>query len=231
MLNLIRLEIKKHKIDSSIKGALVATGIIFGVILLGLYVSKLDHELVFENYEVAFSAIDTLVRAVFIIFASTLVAKLIIDEYKNKTITILFMYPINRKKIIIAKLILIVIFTFTAIIFANTIITTLFYFFNEKMQYIPDTLSLIVVKKHALKVLMNALAATGMSLIPLFFGMRKYSVPTTIISSIIIVFIICSNNGGMSLNDIIIIPATLAFIGVLIAYLAIKNIEKVDLIE
>ncbi|WP_312473262.1 ABC transporter permease [Neobacillus sp.] len=231
MLNLIRLEMKKYKIGSSIKGALVATGIIFGVILLGLYGSKLDHELAFENYEVAFSAIDTLVRAVFIIFASTLIAKLIIDEYKNKTITILFMYPINRKKIIIAKLILIVIFTFTAIIFANTIITTLFYFFNEKMQYIPDTLSLIVVKKHVLKVLMNALAATGMSLIPLFFGMRKYSVPTTIISSIIIVFIICSNNGGMSLNNIIIIPITLAIIGVLIAYLAIKNIEKVDLIE
>ncbi|MEH7356931.1 ABC transporter permease [Neobacillus drentensis] len=231
MLNIIKLEIKKHKIGSSIKGALIATAFIFGCMFLFLFGSKFDDELIMESYEFIFVLIDTFVRAVFIIFASTLIAKLIIDEYKNKTITILFMYPINRKKIIIAKLILIVIFTFTAIIFANAIVAILFYFMNETLQSIPDTLSFTVAKNHALRVLMNALSATGMSLIPLFFGMRKYSVPTTIISSIMIVFIVCSNNGGMTLNDIIIIPITLAIIGVLIAYMAIKNIEKVDLIQ
>ena len=70
-----------------------------------------------------------------------------------------------------------------------------------------------------------------MSLIPLFFGMRKYSVPATIISSILIVVLVCSNYNGLSLNDIIVIPISLACIGLFIAYLSIRNIEKVDVIK
>lgn len=231
MLNIIRLEMKKYKIVSSIKGALIGTVIILGFTILGLIGSKFDNELSFESYEILLNFIDTFVRAVFIIFASSLIAKLIIDEFKNKTITILFMYPINRKKIILAKLMIIVIFTFTAIIFANIIVSTFVYWINEKQQFIQDSLSISVLKNHTLKVLMNALSATGMCLIPLFFGMRKYSIPTTIISSIIIVSITCSNNNGVSFNEIIIIPITLAIIGITIAYLAVKNIEKVDLLK
>ncbi|MNH42650.1 hypothetical protein D3C79_1043880 [compost metagenome] len=75
---------------------------------------------------------------------------------------------------------------------------------------------------------MNAIAASGISLIPLYFGMRKYSIPTTIISSIIIVSVTSSNSGNFTLNDIIIIPITLAIVGLGIAYLAIRNVEKVD---
>ena len=75
---------------------------------------------------------------------------------------------------------------------------------------------------------MNAIAASGIALIPLYFGMRKYSIPTTIISSIIIVSVTSSNSGNFTLNDIIIIPITLAIVGLGIAYLAIRNIERVD---
>ena len=78
---------------------------------------------------------------------------------------------------------------------------------------------------------MNAIAASGMALIPLYFGMRKYSISTTIISSILIVLLVSSDNGGFSLNDIIVIPISLAFIGISVAYFAIRNIEKVDLIS
>ena len=72
------------------------------------------------------------------------------------------------------------------------------------------------------------LSASGIALIPLYFGMRKYSIPTTIISSIIIVSVTSSNSGNFTLNDIIIIPITLAIVGLGIAYLAIRNIERVD---
>jgi uncharacterized protein (UPF0333 family) len=41
--------------------------------------------------------------------------------------------------------------------------------------------------------------------------------------------IVSSNSGNFSLNDIIIIPISLAIIGISIAYFAIRNIEKTDL--
>ena len=77
----------------------------------------------------------------------------------------------------------------------------------------------------------NALASSGMGLIPLYFGMRKKSVPATIVSAILIVSIVCSNNGGYSLSNIIAIPIALSIVGVFIAYLSIRNIEHVDVIK
>lgn len=37
------------------------------------------------------------VRSVYIVFAAVLIAKLVIGEYRNKTITVMFTYPISRK--------------------------------------------------------------------------------------------------------------------------------------
>lgn len=193
-----------------------------------LFISKVEGDPGLENYEVALSVIDSFVRAVFIIFASTLIAKLIIGEYKFKTITLAFMYPISRKKLMVAKLAIVMLFTFTMIIISNALITTIFCVISDRYELIPDVLSSSLIIQHIPSILMNAIAASGIALIPLYFGMRKYSIPTTIISSIIIVSVTSSNSGNFTLNDIIIIPITLAIVGLGIAYLAIRNVEKVD---
>ena len=62
---------------------------------------------------------SSIVRATFIIFGAVLIAKLIIDEYKNKTILLMFSYPINRKKIMISKLAITAILTFITVILSN----------------------------------------------------------------------------------------------------------------
>ncbi|MET3207963.1 UNVERIFIED_CONTAM: hypothetical protein ABIC26_000899 [Paenibacillus sp. PvR008] len=46
---------------------------------------------------------DYLVRATFIIFASVLLCRFIVSEFTFKSINILFMYPIDRKKLMVAK--------------------------------------------------------------------------------------------------------------------------------
>ncbi len=138
------------------------------------------------------------------------------------------MYPISRKKLMVAKLAIIMLFTFSMIIISNALITAIFCVVSDRYELIPDVLSSSLIIQHIPSVLMNAIAASGIALIPLYFGMRKYSIPTTIISSIIIVSVTSSNSGNFTLNDIIIIPITLAIVGLGIAYLAIRNIEKVD---
>ncbi|WP_353051157.1 ABC transporter permease [Lysinibacillus pakistanensis] len=45
-----------------------------------------------------------LLRAVFIIWQGVLIAKIIIEEYQNRTIALLFRYPIDRAKLIYAKI-------------------------------------------------------------------------------------------------------------------------------
>ncbi len=193
-----------------------------------LFISKVEGDIVLENYQLALKIIDSFVRGVFIVFAATLIAKLIIGEYKNRTITTAFMYPIKRKKLIAAKLAIIIIFTFISIVVSNVFITVVFCFISTNYQLIPDALTYSVVMQQIPAMLMNAIAATGMSLIPLYFGMKKYSIPTTILSSLLMVMVVSSNTGNFSLNDIIVIPITLAIIGISVAYLSIRNIESVD---
>ena len=225
----MRLEMKKFKLVSYTKGVVIANIVIAAMFVAILFISKAEGETAFGDYLESMSVIDSMVRATFIIFASALIAKLIIGEFKNKTITTLFLYPINRKKLIAAKLAIVILFTFCSIIVSNLFVTAVFSFMANKFNLISDTLTMAMITQHVPAVLMNAVAASGMCLIPLYFGMKKYSVPATIISSILIVMIVSSNSGNFSLNDIILIPIALALIGISIAYFAIRNIEKADL--
>ncbi|WP_298469151.1 ABC transporter permease [uncultured Psychrobacillus sp.] len=229
MFKLMKLEMKKFKLGSYSVNAVIANFVILGFIFLIAYISKVEGDQDFVNYQEVLTVIDSFVRGTFIIFAATLIAKLIIGEFKNKTITTLFMYPISRKKIITAKLAIVFIFTFTWIIISNLFITSVYCLVSVNYQLIPDTLTASLLQEHGVSVLMYAVAASGMSLIPLYFGMKKYSIPTTIITSILIVVLVTSNNGGFSLNDIFVIPLSLALIGLVIAYLAIRNIDKIDI--
>lgn len=225
----MKLETKKFKLGSYSINAVIANFVILGLMFLISFISKIEGDQDFVNYQEVLSVIDSFVRGTFIIFAATLIAKLIIGEFKHKTITTLFMYPISRKKLIAAKLAIVILFTFTWIIISNVFITTVYCMLSVNFELIPDTLTASLLQEHSVSVLMNAVAASGMALIPLYFGMKKYSIPTTIVTSILVVMLIASNTGGFSLNDIIVIPLTLALIGLTVAYLAIRNIDRIDI--
>ncbi|AVK82320.1 hypothetical protein C3943_01575 [Lysinibacillus sp. B2A1] len=229
MLNLMRLEMKKFHMGSYIKRAIIANFVIIGIMFMLLFITKIEGDPGFENYQTVLSLIDSTVRAVFIIFASALIAKLIIGEFKYKTITLAFMYPINRKKLIASKLAIIVLFTFSAIIVSNVFVTAVFCVISSNFHLLSDTLTISLIIQRIPVVIMNAIAASCIALIPLYFGMRKYSIPITIISSIFIVSVVSSNTGNFSLNDIIFIPIALAIIGISVAYASFRKIEKMDI--
>lgn len=231
VFKLIKLEMKKIKIRGYIRGALIANLVMIATLLIMIFASKYEKDMDFTSFTFTFSVVDTMVKGTFIVFASVLLARFIIEEYKSNTITVLFMYPVNRKKLITAKLLIVVLFTFTATVLSNIFIDSVLCIINKFYNFIPDKLTTTIVINNFITIFMNGLTAAGMGLIPLYFGMRKKSVPTTIISSILFVLIVCSNNGDFSLTSIIAIPITLSIIGAFIAYLSIKNIERVDVVK
>lgn len=229
MLKLIKLEMKKVKIGGYIKGAFFSAIGILIMLFVFMFIDKIEGLKVLTDYKEAFLVIDVMVRVTFVIFASVLISRLIINEYKDNTISILFTYPINRKKLIMSKLLIVLIFTFLAIIISNIFIGSILIIIDSAYNIIPGNLTMDIINKNLLRIITNALSSSGMSLIPLYFGMRKKSASATIVSSILIATIINSNNIGFSLSSIIAIPISLAILGVLVAYLSIRNIEKVDI--
>ena len=231
VLKLIKLELKKVNMWGYVRSALIANLVIMAMLALMIFGTNNEGDRIFTSFSFTFSMIESLVKVTFIIFAAILIARFIIDEYKSDTITLLFMYPINRKKLMVAKLFIIVMFTFISIVLSNIFIDFALCVANNFYNFIPDKLTTSLIINNLVNIGVYALTATGMALIPLYFGMRKKSVPATIVSAIIIVSIVGSSSNGHSLNSIIAIPITLAIIGVFIAYLSIRNIEHVDVVK
>ncbi|NQX48507.1 ABC transporter permease [Paenibacillus tritici] len=226
MLKLIRLELRKNKFNF-LKSVLIADLAILGFMILIAFTSLNEGE--FSSYTDLFDGVFVFVKAIYIIFASVLLSKLVIDEYKNNTITVLFMYPVPRKMLLTAKLIIVFVFTFLSIFLSDIVISSILtgvdYFMSDVIE---GTVSQELILTHLVKAGTDALYAAGMGLIPLYFGMRRKSVPATIVTAIFIVMLISSGFGSFRMGNLIGVSLSLALVGAGIAYLSIRNIEHQD---
>ncbi|TCZ80980.1 ABC transporter permease [Paenibacillus albiflavus] len=229
MLKLMKLELKRFKLKGYMIGFAICSIVISAFMIMMIFSPKFDDSRVVENYEMLFVMISTFIRATFMVYAGVLIANLVVSEFKDRSITVLFLYPIPRKKLLTAKLLIVVILTYFAMLLSYIIVGTIAVTVSQFTDLIPGSLTFDLIQKNAVVFTYSALAATGMSLISLFFGMRKKSTVATIVSSVILVMIVCSNNMGYSLDQIIIIPIILSLIGVSIAYLSINKIDHVDI--
>ncbi|MFK4308601.1 ABC-type transport system involved in multi-copper enzyme maturation permease subunit [Bacillus sp. RC242] len=232
MFKLMKLEWKKHQLSSYFKSVAICIITIFTVVNLMALGAKDEVDGLFSDFTQQMVLINTVIRITFIIFSSVILSRLIIDEYKNKTIQLLFMYPLQRKMLMRAKLTIVFCFCFVSTIIATFSISLLVYFVSPMMGLIetPATIGEIIAIVPA--TFINAFMISGISLIPLFFGMRKKSTPTTITSAVIIGMLISSNfgsgNGQVSMFNFIAIPIVLCLLGIFISYLSYRKIDKID---
>lgn len=230
MLKLMKLEMRKFRLSSYIYAALLATAVIF--ILMCTFILNAEMREVFPimNYENLFTILDVLVRGTYIVFAAVLLARIVIEEYRSKSINVLFMYPINRKKLIAAKLLVIVVFIFSAYILTNLAVGISIYILNQFISIIPEPLTLSMVFRTLTTIVMSALATSFLSLIPLYVGMRKHSVSATIVSSFLVAAIVCQTVEGFNLFSIVAVPVSMALLGAAVAYFSIRNVERDDVL-
>jgi len=232
MFKLMKLEWKKHKLSSYFKGVAICIIAIFAAVSLMVWGTKVEDGLMFSSYMEYMSLANIFIRITFIIFASVILSRLVIDEYKNKTIQLLFMYPLQRKMLMRAKLTIVFSFCFVSTIIATFIISLLIFCMNPIMGLLetPVTMGEIIATVPA--TFISAFMISGISLIPLFFGMRKKSIPTTITSAVIIGMLISGNVGAgsdqVSMFDFIAIPIVLCLLGIFISYLSYRKIDKID---
>ncbi|EJS03063.1 MULTISPECIES: ABC transporter permease [Bacillus] len=229
MLHLMKLELKKFKLGWYVRGAIIANIAILALMIFTSIVAQVEGDPEIRDPQMMLLTASTLVRATFIIFGSVLIARLIISEYKNKTILLMFSYPINRRKMMSSKLAIIAIVTFITVILSNILVVGVFFGIDSYFSILPNSFTIDQLKQEGINLVPLAIATAGISLIPLYFGMRKRSVPTTIVSSLIVVSIAINNTPMFSTATFLPLQLALAAIGVAIAYYGIKNIEKEDI--
>lgn len=140
----------------------------------------------------------------------------------------MFTYPINRLKLLVAKLIIVSIWLLLAIVLSNPVVEGTFVLINERVGAIPGPLEMSLVTSHFGRILLNAVGGVGMSLISLYFGLRRRSTAATIVSAIVAIVLL--DGIGSPEGPGFMLQLALIAIGIAVAYLSIRNVEKADLV-
>ena len=232
MLNLIQLEWTKHQLNRYFIPVAICYLAIYGFLALMSLDTKGDVD-GSMNLEDFMSVAYILSNIIFIIFGGVLTSRLIISEFRTKTIQVMFTYPVSRKKILLAKLSIVFLFTAASLFFSIWFIQILTFFLQPSVNFFEGTFTVNNLVASIPKTITNAVTMGAIALIPLFFGMRKKSTATTITSATLIGFLInstfSSSSTTFSFMDLIGIPFILAFTGIAIAYLSFRRIDVKDI--
>ena len=229
MWNLIRMEIKKVPLKPHIAGLLIANFIIF---LLSIFTSSLLTASGNISTLPGFAPVqlDTvtlaamLVRATLIVWEAVLISVFVIEEYRNKTIGLLFTYPISRTKLITAKLILICGIMFLFHVLSNIFQYATIFLAAKCFDFVTFSFGNIMAQA------VTTISAILLGLLPLYVGMIKKSAIATVVSSIIIVAI-ASNSQGSSAGLLSIPIAAIIFgiIGITFSAITMRKMILSDL--
>jgi len=215
MHELMKIDVKKFHLKRQpgyfLLAILIMAMMIFGV----LYV---DNGSLIDSAPII---IDVLVKPVFIIWEAVLISSIIIDEFKNKTILMLYTYPINKKKLILSKVFLVVGYSLLGIIASQLILNLLFFGIHQFVPAIPYTLTL----NQAMGYLVSSVLVVLLGLIPLSVGLLKYSSVATMVSSIII--ILMGSSSGLGFDQLLTQIGFVSALGIAGTVATIYSIGKI----
>ena len=234
MLKLIRLEWKKNNIGKYIRGAIIMA------FLLGLFVFALafwgianDPDGTLDaapGTDVISAPVELFTSMAFLIYTSVMLAAFIVSAYKNKTMNLMFSYPIKRQKILASQMIAVWSFNFIALIVTKLAIYLCVFMGARFMQssfaidFSIGSLSFYV------GLILKSVVIVSMSFIALFVGMALKSSKAAIITSFLLIFLTQANVGDFTMANNAVLPVILTIISLGFAVLLIANVQSKDLI-
>lgn len=173
--------------------------------------------------------IELFTSMAFLIFTSVMLSSFIVSAYKNKTMNLMFSYPIKRKKILLSQILAAWIFNFVALILTRLLIYGCILLGSQFMtsSFLIDFnmgSSLFYVQ-----LILKSIVLVSMSFIALFIGIISKSSKATIITSFLLIFLTQASVRDFTLANNMLFPVILTVISLVFAFLSIHNAETKDL--
>lgn len=234
MLKLIRLEWKKNNIGKYIRNAVLMTAVLclflFALAFFGIAEDPDGILDAAEGMNRISASVELFTGIWFLIFTSVMLASFIVSAYKNKTMNLMFSYPIKRQKILASQMIAVWIFNLIALTAAKLFIYACIFIGSKSMQS-PFLIDFDMGSLHFyVRLVMKSVVIVSMSFIALFVGMKMKSSKATVISSFILVLLTQANIGDFSLAGNLAVPIVFILVSFLFAVLSICQAETKDLL-
>lgn len=234
MLKLIKLEWKKNQIGKYIRNAVILDAclclFLFALAYLGIAndpdTGVLDAA---PGGNVISSPIELFASMSFLIFTSVMLASFIVRAYQNKTMALMFSYPIRRQKILLSQMLAVWIFCFAALVTAKLLIYSCILAGSHFMasSFLLDFD--MTVPGFYIQLLFKSAVTVSIGFISLFMGVSMKSSKATIISSFVLILLTQANIGDFTLAHNLVFPILLMGVSLLFAFLSIRKAETADL--
>ena len=122
MWKLMKLEWKKNNMKKFVVKAAIVTAIIFLMVLATS--GELEDIETVETYGKSMigAAVDMFANMAFMLLTAVMLASAIVSSYKDKTMDLMFSYPIRRQKILLSKMLVVWIFNFSGLVLCKLIV-------------------------------------------------------------------------------------------------------------
>ena len=234
MKTLIRLELRRTNFRTYVISALIIAVIMLGFLYLFAYSPMLETNdadmKIFSGYENLIPLYGVLNMTVFCVLAAVIYSKIIIEEYSGKRPILLFSYPINRKKIMLSKLCIVFVFTVIAMFISNFLIFIIFGVSEKFLHLVSGDFTYSIMFQAIETTLIMSLSAASIGIIAVGIGFIKKSVPTTIVSAVLIASLMCNivANTTSSKIAMYIFVAVMILIGIMFSAILMKKVEVME---
>lgn len=235
MLKLIQLEWRKNNIGKYVRNVMIMA------VILCLFLFALAYLGIANDPDIGLpdaapgngtisSPIELFCSMSFLIFTSVMLSSFIVSAYKDKTMALMFSYPIRRQKILISQMLSVWIFCFLALVITKLVIYgcilwgSRFMVSSFPIDYDMASLGFYV------QLIVKSISIVTMSFIALFIGLAMKSTKATIISSFLLIILTQANIGDLTLANNAVFPLVLTMISLLFAVLSVVGVEKKDFV-
>ena len=189
MAHLLKLELKEFRLSRKILFAVIAVIFCILFITVSLVDSMTDPEQTKDTFENIFLVIGVLVSFIFLVYSSVLTSSLVINEYNQNTITILFAYPLNKKLLIAAKMIIIMVYTAAVMLLGYVCCCGYIIGMDFAFDMLEGSFQINYLAEWLPMAIIGIIVCSILSWWPFVVGMIKKSIPATIVTSLIAVFL------------------------------------------
>ena len=220
MKTLIRLELKKNKLNTYIIAGTIITIIMLGFLFLFAYAPLIEPN---DKDMAIFSGYNNLIP-LFGVF------KFIIEDYSGKRPILLFSYPVSRKKIILSKLGVVSGFSVISMIACNLIVFLTFGITENFIHLVGKDFTLSIMLKVVENTLIMSLIAASIGVAAVGIGFIKKSIPTTIVSAVLIASLMCNIviNASLSRVTMYVLTTVMIFVGTVFSIFLIKKVNVME---
>lgn len=188
MSYLLRLELQKFGIVRNVFFMIGAIAFSIAFITVSLVDSMTDPQQTKDTFESTFLVIGLLLSFIFIMYSSVLTARLVIGEYNQGTITIMFSYPLNRKYLIAVKLFIIMVYTAVSITAGYLCCTVYIVLADRYFDMLEGTFQMSLLRIWIPMAVVSIIVCTILTIWPFIAGMMRKSVSAAIITALIVIF-------------------------------------------